>query len=166
MYLLSWWQGETTICDFMLLKLTEYIKNVISFLISQEPRQILLFGNVCFFLQNFQFWPKFTANQQIWGRPSLWRHWDVLVTSVIKCLFLFWYLRKEEIYSYTITPNKHMFVCLFFFCKLYWFLCASRHLLARFWLLPVHTIKYKICESQRKSNKFWCTKKKMTTYHV
>ena len=44
-----------------------------------------------------------TENRLLWGSALLY---DVIVTSYVGCLNLFWFLWKEETHSYTMVPKQ------------------------------------------------------------
>ena len=80
----------------MVLKLTVYVRNVISFF--YKPKTLVKFRYLKLFWQNFGLC--FTENRLFWGAvmfmTSLWRH------TLDVCTF--WYAWKEEIHSYTMVP--------------------------------------------------------------
>ena len=66
--------------------------------ISQKPREILIFK---LSWQNSKFLPVFYCK---WAILEVDHVCDYIMMSYIGCLYLFWYLWKEETHSYTMEP--------------------------------------------------------------
>ena len=56
------------------------------------------------FLVKIQFWRIFHCKSANLCKID---NYDVIVTSCMGCLYLFWYVWKKETHSYTIVSNKY-----------------------------------------------------------
>ena len=83
--------------DCMVLKLTVYIRNVISF--SYKPKTFLAKFSILAYIP-----------LKI-GYSELGHDYDVTVTSCLRCWYLFWYVWKEETPSY--LPVSGVFIFKF-----------------------------------------------------
>ena len=83
----------------MVLKLTVYIRNVMSFSYNPKPVEILIFRP--FFLAKFSILVYFSLKI---GYFELGHDYEVTVTSYFRCWYLFWYVWKETTPSYTMVP--------------------------------------------------------------
>ena len=82
----------------MVVKLTVHVRNVIFFLQAQNS-EILIFGT---FLAKFSILAYVLLKIPCFEvRPCLWQHCDD-----VGCLYLFWYVWKEETHSYTMVPIR------------------------------------------------------------
>ena len=91
----------------MVLNLTVYVRNIISFFYKQKPKEIPIFRT-------------FLAKNSILAYMSLkiaklskLGNYDVIVRSYTGYLYIFWYVWKAETHSYTMVPNKHI-SCIYF----------------------------------------------------
>ena len=83
----------------MVLHLTVYVRNVISFFCKQKTQ----WNSRTFLAKNLIL---AYISQKI-GNFGKTCNYDAFVMSYTGYLYFFWYVRKEETHSYTLVPNKH-----------------------------------------------------------
>ena len=103
----------------MVLKLTTYLRYVISNLLCKnktKQNKTVKFRYLELFGEPFNFGQCFTVIRILWGRPFC----DVSVRSYVGCLYLFWYVCREQTHSYIMVPIRRIGGSLFKFTGKRW----------------------------------------------